>query len=48
MTHSFTDDYTILHVYIPGFDVYCIAIINIDDADKLTCAGTPSLFEEPT
>lgn len=46
MTHGFRENDA--HLHIPGFDVYCIAIISIDDADRLTCAGTPSLLEDPT
>lgn len=36
-------------MYLPGFEVYCIAIISIEEADRLTYAGTPpSLRVEPT
>lgn len=34
--------------HLPGLEVYCIAIISIEDAERLTWAGTPSLPEEPT
>lgn len=36
-------------MFLPGFEVYCIAIISIEEADRLTYAGTPpSLRVEPT
>lgn len=36
-------------MYLPGFEVHCIAIISIEEADRLTYAGTPpSLRVEPT
>lgn len=36
-------------MYLPGFDVYCMAIISIEEADRLTYAGIPpSRRVEPT
>lgn len=37
------------HGGLPGFVVYCIAIISIEEADRLTYVGTPpSLRVDPT
>lgn len=41
-------NYSCPNSHVPGLDVYCIAIISMDDAERLTWAGTPSLLEEPT
>lgn len=38
-----------MNVNVPGFEVYCMAIISMEEADRLTYAGTPpSLRVEPT
>lgn len=39
----------LINAYVPGLEVYCMATISMEEADRLTYAGTPpSLRVEPT
>lgn len=40
---------SLINAYVPGFEVYCMAIISMEEADRFTYAGMPpSLRVEPT